>query len=67
MSIQSISHSRDEETSEAKVIWFRSLSLEERIEYLDFITEMALENRPDLMKKKHVEPISGRILVLTAP
>lgn len=67
MSIQSISHSRHEETPEAKVIWFRSLTIEERIEYLDFITDMVLENNPDMMKKKHVEPISGRILVLTAP
>ena len=67
MSLQSISHSRNEETPEAKVIWFRSLTIEERIEYLDFITDMALENNPDMMKKKHVEPISGRILVLTAP
>ena len=63
----SISHDRTDESTEAKVKWFRSLTIEERIDYLNFITDMVLENNPDMMRKKHVEPISGRLLILTAP
>ena len=62
-----ISHSRSEETPEAKARWFQSLSLEERMDYLCFMTDLVLENNSKALKAKHAEPIEGRIRVLTAP
>ena len=61
----SISHDRSEETSEAKVRWFRSLSLLERMEMLCEFTDLALSVNPQLQEKKHAEPIAGRVQVLS--
>lgn len=61
----SISHSRDDETLEAKARWFGSLSIDERIDVFNEITELILEVQPDLIRKKpHAQPIPGRIQVL---
>ena len=62
-----ISHSRDAETPDAKALWFRSLSLEERMNYLCAIYDMALENNARIAEHKHVESIEGRIRVLRIP
>ena len=62
-----ISHSRDEETPEAKARWFQSLPLEERMDYLCELTDLILENNPDIVSKKDAEPIPGRVQVLTLP
>ncbi len=60
-----VSHSRSDESWEAKAQWFRSLSLADRIEVFCELTELILENQPDLIRKKpHAEPIPGRIQVL---
>ena len=63
----SISHDREEESLEAKARWFRSLSLEERMEILCSITDLVLENRPEILQAKRAEPIPGRVRVLTLP
>ena len=62
-----ISHSREAETPEAKARWFQSLSLEERMEYLCVMTDLVLENNPRILDRKHAQPTSGRIRVLTLP
>jgi hypothetical protein len=38
----SISHSWNEETIEAKTLWFSSLTIEERMDLLCFVTDLAL-------------------------
>ncbi len=60
-----ISHSRLEESPEAKVRWFRSLPLSERMEMLCAFTDLVLENNPGILDlRKNAEPSSGRICVL---
>ncbi len=60
-----ISHSRDEETPEAKARWFQSLTLEQRMDLLCQFSELALSVNPDLPWKKDAEPIEGRVLVVS--
>jgi len=62
----SISHSRLDETPEAKVRWFRSLSMSERMELLCSFTDLALTANPSLQEQKHAQPIAGRIQVISA-
>lgn len=62
---KSVSHSRQEETIEAKAIWFQSLSLSERMDMLCFFTDMLMGANPKIVEKKDVKPIAGRILVLS--
>jgi hypothetical protein len=59
-----VSHDRELETLEAKARWFRSLSLEERMEYLCEVTDLVLENNPRLAERKHAEPVAARIRVV---
>lgn len=61
-----ISHDREQETPEAKARWFQSLTVEERMDYLCFITDLLLENRPNALKTKSVQPTARRVLILTA-
>ena len=61
-----ISHSRSEETIEAKVIWFRALSLSERMDMLCAFTDLALELNPQLPEKKYAQQTKGRIQILSA-
>ena len=61
-----VTHDRAEETIEAKALWFRSLSLAERMDLLCAFTELLLMTNPKIVEKKDVEPIEGRVLVLTA-
>jgi len=60
-----ISHTRQQETPEAKAQWFQSLSLEERQELFCAITDMILENNPEIVKEKDAQPVAGRVLVLS--
>ena len=53
------------ETIEAKVEWFRSLSLSERMDLLCNITDLALTLNPDILEKKDAQPVKGRIRVLS--
>jgi hypothetical protein len=62
----SISHSRSDETIEAKARWFQSLSLYERMDMLCAFTDLALSANPALQERKHAQPIAGRIQVLSA-
>jgi len=60
-----ISHSRSDETIEAKVAWFRSLSLPERMDMLCNFTDLALALNPGILDKKDAQPVKGRIRVLS--
>ena len=60
-----ISHDRQEETIEAKARWFQSLLLAERMDLLCFFTDLILDNNPDILEQKDVQPIPGRIRVLS--
>ena len=61
-----VSHDRSEETPEAKARWYQSLSLNERMEILCSVTDLALTINPHLAENKHAEPIKGRVRVLRA-
>jgi len=65
--IPSISHSRDEETWEAKVRWFQSLSIEQRMQLLCDYTDLILSFNPDLPRLKKTDSLTGRIQILTKP
>jgi hypothetical protein len=60
-----ISHNRSDETIEAKVKWFRSLSLSERMDLLCNFTDLALTLNSGLPGKKDAQPVKGRIRVLS--
>jgi hypothetical protein len=60
-----VSHDRNEETIEAKTLWFRSLTLEERMEMLCTFTELLLAANPTIAEKKDAELIKGRVRVLS--
>jgi hypothetical protein len=60
-----ISHNRSDETIEAKVKWFRSLSLSERMDLLCNFTDLALTLNSGLPEKKDAQPVKGRIRVLS--
>jgi hypothetical protein len=62
---ESISHSFADESIEAKAKWFKTLSIEERMNMLVEFTSLILENNPEVAKKKHVRPASDRIRVLS--
>lgn len=61
-----VSHNRKEETPEAKVQWFRSLSLEERMELLCAFTDLALTLNPRLADRKNAQQIKRGIQILSA-
>ncbi len=60
-----LTHDRAEETIEAKTLWFRSLTLVERMEMLCAFTELLLVANPKIVEQKDAEPVEGRVLVLT--
>lgn len=59
-----ISHSREEETPEAKARWFQSLPLTERMALLCVFTDLALTVNPRLADRRHAQSITGRLRVL---
>jgi hypothetical protein len=59
-----ISHNINDESTEAKVIWFRGLPISERMEMLCDFTDLALEINPDLAGKKDAQPTQGRIRII---
>ena len=61
----SITHDRREETIEAKTLWFRSLTLAERMDMLCAFTELLLLTNPKIVEQRDAEPVEGRVLVLT--
>ena len=62
-----ISHSRDEETIDAKARWFQSLSIEERIAVFDAFTEFILSVNPNIANYKDAEQIKRGIRILRKP
>ena len=62
-----VSHDRNLESEEAKALWFRSLSVEERMTLLVEFTELALQNRPELAEAPPAQSSSKRIRVLRLP
>jgi hypothetical protein len=60
-----ISHNRDDESIEAKVEWFRSLSVEERMDLLCCFTDLALTLNPEILEIKDDQPFNRRIRVLS--
>ncbi len=61
-----VSYNRKEETPEAKVQWFRSLSLAERMELLCAFTDLALTLNPRLADRKNAQQIKRGIQILSA-
>lgn len=61
------SHDRQEETIEAKVAWFRSLPLSERMEIFCSFTDIALALNPRLPDLKDAQQTKGRVQVLSTP
>jgi hypothetical protein len=61
----SVSHDRSEETPEAKTRWFRSLSIEDRMNLFCALTDLALSTRPELAEPTHAESTSNRVRVLS--
>jgi hypothetical protein len=62
-----VSHDREQESDQAKAAWFRSLSLEERMDLLCAFTDLILENNPNLIRRLDAEPAPGRVRVLELP
>ncbi|HSL81178.1 MAG TPA: hypothetical protein VLF66_00290 [Thermoanaerobaculia bacterium] len=62
-----VSHSREDESLEAKARWFQSLALEERMAYLCELTELALQNDPHIAEAKDAPATPGRVRVLELP
>jgi len=61
-----IHHGRSQESIEAKTRWFRSLSLDERMDIFCEFTDLALSINPGLKDRKHAQPVAGRIQILSA-
>jgi hypothetical protein len=61
-----ISHNWQEESIEAKALWFQNLRLEERMEMLCTFTEFLMLVNPDILEQKNAEPLEGRVCVLSA-
>jgi hypothetical protein len=62
--MKEISHNRNDESIEAKVQWFRSLPISERMEMLCDFTDFALELNPDLAGNKDAQPTKRRIRII---
>jgi hypothetical protein len=61
-----VSHTRNDETIEAKALWFQSLTLAERMDLFCEFTDLALEINPHLPDSKDAQPTQRRIRVLSA-
>lgn len=62
-----ISHDREDESPVAKARWFQSLSLAERMDFLCFVTDLALAANPGLAESEHAPQTAGRVRVVRAP
>lgn len=58
---------REQESLEAKVLWFRTLSVEERLAYACEMADFILENQPDLARRRDAQTLKGRVRVLELP
>jgi hypothetical protein len=60
-----VTHSREEETIEAKARWFQSLSIKERAEMLNSYTDMILEINPQIEEQKSSQSAKGSIRIVS--
>lgn len=65
MRTPAISHTRQDESIEAKARWFQALSVPERMDYLCFVTDLVAENQTRLRKASNAEPSARRVRVLS--
>ena len=63
--MKQISHNINDESIEAKVLWFRTLPISERMEMLCNFTDLALDLNPDLAGKKDAQPTKRRVRILS--
>jgi hypothetical protein len=61
----SVSHDRSEETPEAKARWFKSLSVEERMEILCAFTDLILAVNPGIVEARDAQQAQRRIRVVS--
>jgi len=59
------SHDRREETPEAKARWFKSISLEERMEMLCAFTDLILTVNPRIVETRDAQQTKRRVRVLS--
>jgi hypothetical protein len=65
--MRGISHDWQDESLEAKARWFRTLTPEERLEYLIEMTNLILENNPGIADRKYAEPLPEGVRVVKLP
>ena len=58
---------REQESPEAKVRWFRTLTDEERFAYACEMADFILENQPDLARRRPVNTVTGHYKILELP
>lgn len=63
-SLESISHNFESESLENKSKWFKSLTLEERMQIFCEYTDLAFALNPKIAEKRDAQSITGRIQVL---
>ncbi len=63
---KTVTHDRKEENIEAKVRWFKSLSLSERKDTFCAFTDLALTLNPDLPDKKDAQQTERRVQIISA-
>jgi hypothetical protein len=63
--VPSISHSREEETPEAKARWFQSLSPQERMNLFSEWMEIVFQNNPRIADHKDAEAIAKGFRILS--
>jgi len=60
-----VSHDLQDETIESKARWFKSLSIEERMDFLCNLVDMILETNPRFIERLYAQPTTGSVLVLS--
>ena len=65
--MEGVSHDIQDETIEAKTMWFSALPLKERMDMLCVFTDLALEINPELAEGRDAQPTQGRVRVLSKP
>jgi len=63
--LPSISHDRQQETIEERARWFQTLTMQERTYLFCEITDLILAIYPNIAGQKVIQPIPGRILVVS--
>jgi hypothetical protein len=62
---EGVSHSRADESFEAKARWFQSLSVAERMNLLCEFTDLVMENNPRVAETGRAQSSTERIRVLS--